>query len=206
MTDFDLDRLGDVWRQQPDQAEMERLQKSAAAVARRARVTQVTDIAVALVVAAVVIYLVASNPRPGTVVMGGAAILVLLFSNYRLRKVRRIELAHLSGSTEEMLDQSIARVETTLRHLRVSIIGFPLTFLLGALVGYATQGHRILEAARGWPLRSLLAPLGALIALGVIVFCVRAMGRSRRELERLRAMREAYRREHEPGPSAPLAE
>jgi hypothetical protein len=207
MTDFDLDRLGDVWRQQPDPAEMERLRKSAAAVARRARITQVTDIVVALVVAAVVIYLVASNPRPGTVLMGGAAILILLLSNIRLRKVRRIELEQLSGNTEEMLDQSIGRVETTLRHLRVSMICFPPTFVVGALVGYATQGHRVLEAANGWPLRSLLLPLGVLIALGVVVYCIRAVGRSRRELERLRTMREAYRREHEPGgPSGPLAE
>ena len=37
MSDFDLDRLGDVWRQQPDPAEMERLQRTAAAVSRRAR-------------------------------------------------------------------------------------------------------------------------------------------------------------------------
>ena len=44
MSDFDLDRLGDVWRQQPDPAEMERLQKSAAAVARRARRAQVVDV------------------------------------------------------------------------------------------------------------------------------------------------------------------
>jgi dihydrofolate reductase len=199
MTDFDLDRLGDVWRQQPDPVEMERLQKSAAAVARRARITQVTDVLAALVVAAVVIFLVASNPRPGTVVMGGGAILVLLFSNHRLRKVRRIELEHLSGSTEEMLDQSIDRVETTLRHLRVSLIGFPLTVLVGALVAYASQSHRILDAAANWPLRSLLLPLGVLIVMGVVIFHARALGRSRRELGRLQAMREAYRREHEPG-------
>jgi len=144
-----------------------------------------------------VLFFVASNPKAETVVMGAAAILVLLFSNIRLRKVRRIELGNLTGSTEEMLDQSINRTETTLRHLRVSIIGFPLTLLVGALVGYATQGHRILEAARGWPLRSVLAPLGAVIAVGVIVFSIRAIGRNRRELERLQTMREAYRSERE---------
>jgi hypothetical protein len=203
MSDFDLDRLGDVWRQQPDPAEMERLRKSAAAVARRARITQVTDVVAAIAVAAVVMYLVATNPRPGTVVMGGAAILILLLSNIRLRKVRRIELERLSGSTEEMLDQSINRVETTLRHLRLSIVCFPLMLLVGALVGYTSQGHRILDASRGLPLRSLLAPLGVIIILGVILFCIRAVGRSRRELERLRAMREAYRREQDPGAPQP---
>ena len=123
MTDFDLDRLGDVWRQQPDPAELERLQKSAATVARRARISQVTDIVVAVAVAAVVIFLVASNPRPVTVAVGGAAILVLLVGNIRLRRVRQIELKHLAGGTEEMLDQSIIRAETTVRHHRFSLLG-----------------------------------------------------------------------------------
>jgi hypothetical protein len=197
MTDFDLDRLGDVWRQQPDPAEMARLQKSAEMVARRARITQVIDILVALVVAGVVIFLVASNPKPGTFALGATAILVLLFSNIRLRKVRRIELEHLTGGTEEMLDQSIARLETTLRYLRVSMIGFPLAIAAGVLVAYASQGQRILEAAPDFPLRSLLMPLGLLMVTGAVIFNVRAIRRSRRELERLRAMREAYRRERE---------
>ena len=197
MNDFDLDRLGDVWRQQPDPAELERLQKSAAAVARRARLSQVTDIVVALAVAGVVIFLVASNQRPGTVLVGSAAILVLLFSNIRLRKVRRIELEHLTGGTEEMLDQSIARVETTLRHLRFSLVGFPLTVLVGALVAYASQGRRILDAAQNWPFRSLLMPLGIVVVVGVMVFAARAARRGKKELGRLEAMREAYRRERE---------
>jgi len=197
MRDFDLDRLGDVWRQQPDAAEMARLQRSAAAVARRARITQVTDIVVGLAVAVVVIFLVASNPKPGTVVMGTAAILVLLYSHIRLRKMRRIELGHLTGSTEEMLNQSIDRVETTVRHLRISLIGFLPTVLVGALVAYASQGRTILAAAEDWPFRGLLLPLGMLVIVGVMAFHMRAIRRSRRELGRLLAMREAYRREHE---------
>jgi uncharacterized membrane protein len=198
MTDFDLDRLGDVWRQQPDPEEMKRLQRTAATVARRARITQVTDIVVALAVAAVVIFLVASNPRPATMLMGTAAILVLLFSNIRLRKVRQIELGHLTGSTEEMLDQSINRVEATLRYLRVSLILFPLTVLVGALVAYAAQGRPVLDGAQDWPFRNLLMPVGILVVIGVMVFCIRSIRRSRRELERLGAMRDAYRREQEP--------
>lgn len=196
MTDFDLDRLGDVWRQEPDPEEMARLQRSAAAVARRARITQVIDIVAALAVAAVVIFLVASNPKAGTVLVGGAAILVLLISNIRLRRVRRIELEHLTGGTEEMLDQSIARVETTVRHHRFSLIGLVPAVLVGALVAYGSQG-RLLSETQGWPMRGLLLPVGILVVLGAVAFSARAMRRGRRELERLRAMREAYRRERE---------
>ena len=197
MSDFDLDRLGDVWRQQPDPAEMERLQKSAAAVARRARFTQVIDIVAAIAVAAVVIFLVANNPKPGTVFVGSAAILVLLVSNIRLRRVRRIELAHLTGGTEEMLDQSIGRVETTVRHHRFSLLGIVPGLLAGGLVAYASQGRAFLSATQTWPFRSLLAPLGFLILLGIVFFSVRGIRRARRELGRLRSMREAYRRERE---------
>lgn len=197
MSDFDLDRLGDVWRQQPDPAEMERLQRSAVAVARRARLAQVMDLVAALVVAAAVLFFVVSNPKADTVAMGSAAILLLLFSNIRLRKVRRIELEHLTGGTEEMIDQSIARVQTTLRHLRISLIGFPVAAVVGALVGYASQGRRILDTVKDWPLRSFLLPLGIVLVVGVMVFALRALGRSRKELERLQAMREAYRRERE---------
>ena len=198
MTDFDLDRLGDVWRQQPDPAEMERLRKSAGTVARRARIAQVTDIVAAITVAAVVIFLVASNPKPGTVAVGGAAILVLLFSNIRLRRVRQIELEQLTGGTEEMLDQSIARVEMTLRHHRTGMIGIVPAVLVGALVAYVAQGRQLFPTAQ-----NLLFFRGSLMLLGIavvavgMIFSLRAIRRGRKELERLKTMREAYRRERE---------
>ena len=197
MSDFDLDRLGDVWRQQPDPAEMERLQKSAVAVARRARLAQVTDIVAAIVVAAAVIFLVASNPKAGTVLIGSAAILILLFSNMRLRRVRRIELEHLSGTTEEMLDQSINRIETTIRNHRFGLIGLGPALLVGLLVANGSQGRDLLPLPHDSWQRGILMPLGILAVLVGAGFAIRTMRRGRHELERLRAMREAYRREGE---------
>ena len=43
MTDFDLDRLGELWRQDPEPAEIERMRQSAAAISRRARRAQLAD-------------------------------------------------------------------------------------------------------------------------------------------------------------------
>jgi hypothetical protein len=195
MSDFDLDRLGDVWRQQPDPAEMERLQKSAATVARRARLSQVIDIGGAVAVSAAVILLVAANPRLDTVMIGAAAILVLLFSNIRLRRVRRAELRTLTGSTEDMLDQSVDRVETTLRYRRFALIGFGPALLVGALVSAQSERRGIFSLFRD------LSPSYryALLLLGVLmlVHLWRALRRSREELDQLKAMREAYRRERE---------
>lgn len=198
MTDFDLDRLGDVWRQQPNPEELERLQRSAAAVARRARLAQVIDIGAALAVAAVVILLVASNPRLDTVLIGGGAILALLGSNIRLRNLRRVELRNLTGSTEDMLDQSIIRAETTRRHHRFGMLAVGPALVIGVVVASVTRGRQLLPAIQeGSMLRTLWVVLAVAIVAGAVLYSLRGMRRAGRELDRLRAMRDAYRRERE---------
>jgi hypothetical protein len=199
MTDFDLDRLGDVWRQQPDPAEMERLQRTAAAVSRRARISQILDIVAGVVISAVVIVLVWTNPRFETFLMGAAAILVLLGSNIRLRKLRQVELRSLAGTTEDMLDQSIERVSTTVRHNRFTLIALGPTMVVGVLFASAAdRGGRSPLALVGAPMVRMLW-LGATIVViaGIVVALVLAVRRGRRELERLQAMRESYRQERE---------
>lgn len=202
MTDFDLDRLGDVWRQQPDPAEMERLQKSAATVARRARRAQVIDIGAAVAVSLIVILLVASNPKLGTMLIGAAAIVVLLGSNVRLRRLRQVELQTLAGSTEDMLDQSIQRIEATLRYRWFTLVAAGPTFLIGTTMGAGSGGSNRLatlfpQLAELMKDRLLLFGVGALIFLVMALLILRSIVRSRRELRRLETMREAYRRERE---------
>ena len=201
MSDFDLDRLGDVWRQQPDPAEMERLQRTAAAVARRARFAQFVDAGAALAVSAVVILLVAANPRPNTLAMGGLAIAMLLGSHIRQRKLRQLELKSLTGGTEDMLDQSIARVEATLKRTRYSLFGIGPALLLGWV---------FMRSVTGEPVRGLLPGFFAqpwvrflwnggilvLLAAGAIYFYL-TIRSGRQELDRLTAMRDAFREERE---------
>lgn len=198
MSDFDLERLGDVWRQQPDAAEMERLQRTAAAVSRRARYSQIVDVAAAVAIAGVVISLVASNPRGDAVLMGTAAILVLLYSNFRQRKLRQVELRNLTGSTENMLQQSVERIETQLKHNRVTLLGLGPTCVVGALFAAAAIGRSGTSAIRDIPLLRALLLGGSLAAVAVfILFLLFAIRRGRHEMDRLKAMREAYRQEHE---------
>lgn len=196
MSDFDLDRLGDVWRQQPDPEELDRLQRSAAAVARRARLSQITDIGVALAVSAVVIFFVASSPKLDTALIGAAALLVMLSSSMRLRRLRQVELRNLTGSTEDMLDQTIHRVETGLRYRRFSLIAVGPALLAGVLLPAFAQG-RLPFPAQTMLFRVLLVLLGVLLVAAGTALALRAARRGKKELERLRAMRETYRRERE---------
>ena len=200
MTDLDLERLGDVWREQPDPAELERLRRSAIAVSRRARLQQVLDLAAAMLVAGVVLFLVASSGRLETVLTGAAAILVLLVSQIRQRRLRQMELRSLSGTTEDMLDQSVERVEATLRHNRLSLIAIgPVLGLALLFAATADAGDGpLLGGPAGSPLlRALWLGLGLALVAGIVLFLLLAIRRGRRELERLRAMRNSYRAEAE---------
>ena len=200
MTEIDLDRLGDVWRQQPDPAEMERLQRTAAAVSRRARFAQVVDIGAAVAVSLVVIMLVLSNPSTRTLVMGSAAILILLGSNVRLRKLRQVELRSLTGGTEEMLDQSIERIETTVRHRRFTLIAMAPASVVALLFAVTVErgAGSIFGALRDEPWFRFVWNGGWVAALALfILYSLISIRRGRRELARLHAMREAYRQERE---------
>ena len=66
MTDFDLEKLGEQWRQQPSAAEMEELKRSAEKARRGARWGQIVEVGAAAILAGVVIILVLANPQIDT--------------------------------------------------------------------------------------------------------------------------------------------
>ena len=201
MTDLDLERLGNVWRQQPDPAELEELKRTAEAVRRRARWAQLVDIVAAIVVSGVVLLLVLSNPTVDTLLVGGGAIAVLLYSQVRSRRFRQKELRSLTGSTEQMLDQSIERIAATLKRARSGLIALGPAMLLGILVAYVAErrsGGALAELISANPgLRPALQIGAGLAIAAAVILVLRSMRRNRRELERLTALREAYRQEQE---------
>lgn len=201
MTEIDLDRLGDVWRQQLDPAELERLQRAAAAVSRRARLANFVDLGAAIVVSGVVILLVLANPSYKTVLVGAAAILVLLVGQMRQRQLRLVELRALTGGTEDMLEQSIARVEATQKRTWFSLVAIGPGFLLGWIFMNVVTDEPVrnfLPESFETPWVRLLWNGGFLVLLAACaLYLWLAIRRSRHEFERLVAMREAYREERE---------
>ncbi len=200
MSEIDLDRLGDVWRTQPDPAEIEQLRRSAEAVQRRARWAQFADFWLAFVVSGVILALVISNPQLKTSLVGGFVILYLLYSTRRQQRLRAIELKTLSGSTERMLDQSIESAEAAVRRTRMSLIMTGPAVLLG--LGFAAAvdsagGQNPLQKLSTMPWVGMFAVPALVIALAVAsLYMVRTNIRSRREIERLKSLRDAYRAEN----------
>jgi hypothetical protein len=201
MSDFDLDRLGDVWRQQPDPAELEALRRAAEAVRRRARWSQLIDVAAGLVVAGVVLFLALSNPQRDTLVVGGTAIMVLLYSLIRQRRLREAELRGLTGSAEEMLDQSIVRVQAALKRAKFGALIMPAGVILGLALGYLTDRRSPGDPVSWYHGQPGLAAAVLVLACGSLavatLFLFRSMRKSRQELERLTGLREAYSKEGE---------
>ncbi len=200
MSEIDLDRLGDVWRAQPDPAEIEQLRHAAEAVQRRARWGQLADFWLALLVSGVILALVIANPELKTGLVGGFVILYLLYGTVRQRRLRAVELQTLTGSTERMLDQSIERAEAAAKRSLISLIGTGPALLLG--LGFAAAldrgaGESPLQKLSTIPWVGTVAVPAMVIALAVaLLHQLRTNIRSRREIERLKSLRDAYRAEN----------
>ena len=201
MNDLDLEGLGDIWRQRPDPKELDELKRAAEAVRRRAKWSQVVDVVAAIAVAGVVLFLVLSNPTADTLLVGGGAILILLVSQIRSRRLRQQELRSLSGSVEQMLDQSIERVQATLRRARSGLIFLVPALLVGYFVAYVVErrsGTEISERFNAQPeLSTIILVVAGLAIAGGFVQVVRTLRKSRRELERLKVLKDSYRQEQE---------
>jgi len=199
MSEIDLDRLGDLWRAPPDPAELEQIRRSAEAVQRRARLGQVTDFLLAGVVSAIVIALMLSNPRRDTAILGSAAILAMLIGTIRQRRLRQEELRTLSGSTQQMLNQTVARLQSTVKRARLNLIGAGPAVLIGIAFGWT------LDSGSGSPLltRFSNAPL-SLLPVGVaiiVIFAIamvhfaRALRRAQVELREITRLRDDFQSE-----------
>lgn len=199
MTEIDLDRLGDVWRAQPDTAEIERLRRGAQAVQRRARWGQLTDYGLGILVSGVVLALMVANPNPTTGLLGGAAILLMLFSTIRQRQLRQIEIRELSGPTEQMLQQSIARVEAALKRNSLALFSYVPALLAGMLFAASierTGGTFQIPEIAGLPfLRPFVRIVGLVIIIGTPPFFLRQRRKKMAERDRLVRLLEAYRQE-----------
>lgn len=202
MTDFDLDRLGDLWRQRPTPEELESLRRTAETVQRRARWAQYIDIGAAVIVAGLVLILVLSNPRVDTMLVGGAAILLLLVSQARNRRLRLEELRGLAGTADQMLEQSISRTRATLKRTRLQLLAIGPAFLLGLGIAALTDRSSGTSYARimAEPALGFWVAGGGLILLAVVSF-TRSIRRSRQELDRLIALRQAFHAENASHPT-----
>ena len=203
MSELDLDRLGGVWRQRPDPAELEELKRAAETVRRRARWAQVVDFVAAVAVSGVVLMLILSNPRPQTLVVGGGAILILLLSQLRSRRLRQKELQSLTGSTKDMLDQSIERVGAAVTRAKSGLWLGPSGVLLGLLVAHVAlprSGGDLAQRLDANPeIGSLILAATAVALALALLQLIRSLRKSRQELERLTALRDSYRVDEEAG-------
>ncbi len=201
MSDFDLDRLGELWRQDPEPAEVERLRRAAARVSRRARMAQLADTIGAIIVSASLVAVTTINHEPRTILIVTAALLLILFTFVRNRKLREAEIRMLSGTTEEMLDQSIERARTTRKRMRFNLVSVPVAIVIySVLISLGRGTENSILRARLHLSEDMIfvgAIMLVLVAGLLTVGYARTFIRSRIELGWLERLRDAYRRERD---------
>jgi hypothetical protein len=109
-------------------------------------------------------------------------------------------LRGLTGTTEAMLDQSIERVATTRKRNLFGLIsmipGIAIGYLFASTVVPHSGNERFIMAVADFGVRPLVIPaIIIVIVLATAIRLVRSIRASGRELERLIALRDAYRRE-----------
>lgn len=197
MNDFDLERLAQVWREEPPAAEVEEMRRAAAQASKSARRAGIFNWGAAALVAGLVLLLVTANPRIETALAGGGAILVMLTSQARQRRLQALELKSLTGGTEQMLDQLIARTQAALKRTRFSLLAMGPATLVGIFFAYVAENRRARELFPQEVFGPWLIVALILILTAVSVHFVRTIRKARKELERLKAMQESYRNERE---------
>jgi hypothetical protein len=201
MTEFDLDRLGSLWRQDPEPAEIERLRQSARKVSRRARLAQAADAAGTLAVSVSLIIIALVNRRADATAVIGTIIAFLFYSSLRNRKLRELEVKAATGSTQEMLDQAIARGEGVLKRIRAnlvaSIIALPLMGLLLLTLEHG-PGRNLARRYFEHSHIPLVVDFVILVLVGwIVVQTLVTVRNTRREVRQLRALREAFQTEED---------
>ena len=199
MTDFDLERLGSLWRTEPEPEGIRELQKSARAASRRARRALVLDFILTGIAVGTVLFILAVNPNVPALIVGGLAVGVAIRGQLRQRRLRRIELQELTGDTESMINGSIARVEATLKRASSGLIVLGPAVLLGLLFGFIVErGGDALQIFDPGSWRAIVATiLAVFIVLVTLAQLAVTLRRGRRELNRLLELRQAYRLERE---------
>lgn len=201
MNDFDLERLGSLWRTEPAAEEMRALKRSADLARRKARWLTILDYALAAVTIGAVLLILAVNPRPEALLVGGAAVLVMVTSLLRRRRLRQFELQGLVGDTESMLESSIVRIDATVKRAKSGLMVIGPSIVLGLLFAFIVDrggGGAALPSIEGGAWRGLVVRgLFIFIVVVTVVQLVLSIRRSRAELNRLVQMREAFRQEHE---------
>ena len=195
MNEFDLDRLARVWQEEPPKAEIAWLEKNALLARRRARSGQWLEAAFAIAVAAIVVVLVLIRPAAETVAAGGGALILLLMSQRRQRRLRAHELESLSGSTEDMLDQSIARARAAEKRGWLGLISIGPATALGLLLAHTVLGHPGSRLISEDIARGRTALIASILVVSMVLHLILAIRRNRAEFVRLVTLRDAYRGE-----------
>jgi hypothetical protein len=198
MSQGDLEDLAALWRDEPDAAEQEQLQRLARKARRRGRLVDYVDLTMVVLVigGSVAAAFAARSP----LLMAGALVLIVatVWLTWKRRTIRQMTRDLVTTDRDSFLAGSIRHTKANLRRNTLSLIAFPLIVPLAVLLKRAaTTGGDPYAALVG--LVQWAGSQRGLITLSVlslmILFLLRSRHRQQAELRRLEDLRKAYEEE-----------
>jgi Flp pilus assembly protein TadB len=192
---FDLDQLGTLWREMPDEGEDERLRRSAWAANRRAQFQVVFDQALLAVLIAAIVTAIILFPQLAVIAVGAALAVLLVWGQIRQRRFLQAEWQRLDGDTLSMIEQALVSNEVALKRAAFGLVFVTPATLLGVLLAFFLEsGGAELSlpiVKTGWS-RLLVTTAAAVAFVLLIAHLLHTVRRRRRELRRLEQLRESF--------------
>lgn len=198
MTDPDLQKLADLWKEADASEPQPAFEAMARKARRRGRIFAWLDFAaVAFILATSVIGFV-MEPGPITMAAAIALIVITVIVTRKRSQIRQMTRTLDTASREAFVDTSISNATANLRRTRLSLAFFPLGVVIALVYKMALRagGRTDLIPATfvDWVQTSRGIITMVLLAL-LFAWGVRTERRIRRELRRLEELRAAYSEE-----------
>ena len=198
MTDPDLQKLADLWRETDAAEPQPAFEAMARKARRRGRIFAWLDFAaVAFILATSVIGFVM---KPGAITMVAAIALIVttVIVTRKRRQIKQMTRTLDTASREAFVDTCISNATANLRRTRLSLAFFPLGVVVALTYKMALRAGGRTELIPATFVEWVQTPRGIItLALLVLLFAwgVGTARRIRRELRRLEELRAAYSEE-----------
>ncbi|HEX8225678.1 MAG TPA: hypothetical protein VF605_17845 [Allosphingosinicella sp.] len=198
MTDPDLQKLAELWKEADSAEPPQAFETMARKARRRGRIFAWLDVAAVTFILGTSLVGFLMEPGPVTMVAAIALVVTTLIVTRKRRQIKQMTRTLDTASRGAFIDTSISNAAANLRRTRLSLAFFPLGVVIALTYKMALRANGRTDLIPATFVEWVQTPRGIItMALLALLFAwgVRTARRTKRELRRLEELRAAYSEE-----------